>query len=422
MIPPREVVITGLGLVTPIGIGRDAFWQSLCAQRSGVRHYQNYNPAELPVQFGGEVADFDPKEYVKPRKSLKVMSREIQLGFAAAELGRADAALDSSAVDPDRFGVVMGADVIYFDSTELIDAVKACTVDGNFRYDLWGEKALPQMFPLWLLKFLPNMPACHVAIAQDARGPNNSITHGDVSSLLAISEAMRLIERGRVDVVIAGATGSRASHIVGVFRNDDLLSHRESDPAAASRPFDADRDGLVNAEAGVTLVLESRQHAEARKAKILARLLSYSSTCEPLVPGKPLTGSAIRASIRQALERAKLMAADLGHVSAHGMSTIQHDPIEAQAIRDTLGNVPVTAYKSYFGHTGAACGSIEMAASVLALSAGEVPATLNYERPDPACPVNVIHGRAMPLEKKAALIMSQATMGQAVTIAIAGPN
>ena len=416
----REVVITGMGVVSPIGIGRDAFWDSLRAGRSGVRTIESFEQTGMPVTFGGEVPDFDGKQYVTPRKSLKVMCREIQTGFAAARLACQDAGLECPAVDPERWGVVLGADMFYGDPLEMVDVYRACIQNGSFDFGKFGPHAMDQLFPLWMLKYLPNMPACHIGISLDARGPTNSITLGEVSSLQAFTEACRVIQRGAADVMVAGGTGSRLARVNYLFRDCRPFSRRSDDPAAASRPFDTGRDGMVNGEGAGVFVLESRLHAESRRATILARVLGYSSTCEPRPGNVPPRGTAIRASIVGALGMARRDADAVGHVNAHGLSDREHDPIEAQAIRATLGDVPVTAPKSFFGNLGAAGGAVEMAVSVLALCKGEIPVTLNYERPDPHCPVNVVHGSPAPLGKPTALVLNQASYGQAVAVFIEG--
>jgi 3-oxoacyl-[acyl-carrier-protein] synthase II len=428
----REVVLTGLGVVSPIGIGRASYWESLLAGRSGVQSLAAFDEAPFPARCGGQITDFDAKFHVTPRKSLKVMSLETQWAFAAARLAGEEAGIRVGAVDPDRFGVVFGADMIYCDPTELIAAFKAAIVDGTFDFSRWGPHAMGEMHPLWLLKYLPNMPACHIGIAHDARGPNNSITLGEVSSLVAMSEGQRLIERGAADVIITGGTGYRLNPMAWCFRTDDYLSCRFEDPAAACRPFDADRDGTVLGDGAAAFVLESRGHAEARRAPVLARLLSYASAYEPR-PGArngrretlgdtASSGAAIRRVIKLSLERAGLTARDIGHVNAHGLGTREHDRREAAAIRDLLGDVPVTALKSFFGNSGAGSGAIEAVASVLALQHGQIPFTLNYHRPDSACPVNVVSKAPAPLEKPTALLLNQSTIGQAVAIVLAGPN
>ncbi|MHB1035478.1 MAG: beta-ketoacyl-[acyl-carrier-protein] synthase family protein [Pirellulales bacterium] len=415
----QDVVITGLGIVSPIGIGPEAFWASLREGRSGVGPLRALGAGGLRVRFGAEVADFDPKEYVKPRKSLKVMSRDIQLGYAAADMAARHAGLDAGAVAPERYGVSFGADLMPCDPEEIAGAYRRCIVDGEFEFSRWGEQALAEIYPLWMLKYLPNMPACHIAIAQDARGPNNSITLGEVSSLLAVAEAYRVIERQDADVIIAGGTSSRVTPTALVRNSGAELSAREDDPARASRPFDAQRDGMVNGEGAAAFILESRRHAEARGAKILARILGFANAFEPRGEGRTAQGAAIRRAVTGALRDAGLTAADIGHVNAHGISTIEEDRLEARAIRETLGDVPVTAPKSFFGNLGAGSGVVEMAASVLGLVAGEIPVTLNYEYPDPTCPVNVVHGEPGRSTSPTALVLNHALMGQAVAVVLA---
>ena len=421
MTPTREIVITGVGVVSPIGIGSEAFWRSLVEGRSGVRPVTQFDTASLPAPFGGEVADFDPKQRVRPRKSLKVMCRDIQLAFAAADLASADAGFGAQRPDPERLGVVFGAELMPCEPPELAGAYRKCMVDGAFDFGLWGKAAMAEMYPLWMLKYLPNMPACHIGIAQDARGPNSSLTLGEVSSLAALEEAIRVLQRGHADVMIAGGAGSRI-HPTILVRSEVLqVSHRAADPAAASRPFDADRDGLVNGEGAGVFILETREHAEARAARIRARVLGFSGTFEPHGNGRPCEGTGISSAITLALRNAGLGPREVGHVNAHGMSTTDDDRIEARAIRRTLGDVPVTAPKSFFGYLGAGGGAVEMAASVLAFEHGLVPPTLNYDRPDPECPVNVISGRPLPVDKPTALVLNHAQTGQATAVVLAGP-
>ncbi|MDZ7617284.1 MAG: beta-ketoacyl synthase N-terminal-like domain-containing protein, partial [Patescibacteria group bacterium] len=298
----HQIVITGIGVVSPIGIGGDAFWASLRARRSGVRDLGLLQDPALPGTIGADVADFDPKRYVRPRKSLKVMSRDIQMAFAAADLACEQAGHHATPFAPERMGVLFGAETIPCDLDELIGAFQSCRADGQFDFGLWGKNALPEMYPLWMLKYLPNMPACHVAIAQDARGPNNTIVLGDVSSLLAVAEAVRGIERGHADVIVAGGTSSRIHPALWVRSGVFGYTGRRDDPPTACRPFDASRDGTVAGEGAAAVILESEQHAEARGAAILGRILGFASAFEPKRRGQPLAGTAIRAAMTRALE------------------------------------------------------------------------------------------------------------------------
>jgi 3-oxoacyl-[acyl-carrier-protein] synthase II len=417
MLDSREIVITGLGVVSPIGVGKDAFWASLSAGKSGVGPLVVLRDARLPVPFGGEVTDFEPKNYVQPRKSLKVMCREIQAGFSAAAMAVADAGIASPVTDPDRFGVVMGTDMFYCTIDETEEVYRNCVVEGKFDYERWGTRSMSDLFPLWMLKHLPNMVACHIGIFLDARGPNNTVAVGEASSLLAIIEAMNVLSRGHADVMIAGGTGSRLSLTPMMYRGDANLSHRADNPAAACRPFDAQRDGMVNGEGAAAFILETRAHAEGRGAKILARLLGYGRTYE--------TGQSeqsIAAALRGALATARLSPADVGHVNAHGISIVLDDAVEAAAIRQVLDDVPVTAVKSYFGNLGGGGGAVELAASILSFAHGEVPRTLNYEHPDPRCPVNVIHGASLRSDKPTAVALNKSGTGQTTAVAVSGPN
>ena len=418
MVNKHEIVITGVGVVSSIGIGTEPFWDSLCNGRTGIR---SLTPADHPYQptpFGGEVADFDPKQYVRPRKSLKVMSREIQLAFAAADFAGADAALDKHPVDSERLGVIFGSDMIPCELPELTTVYRECIVDGRFDFDRWGAAAMSTMYPLWMLKYLPNMPACHIGIARDARGPNNSITTGDVSSLLAMAEAVSVLERGQADTIIAGGAGSRIHPVTLVRVRAIGLSKRNDAPTAACRPFDAGRDGMVMGEGAGSWIMETRGHAESRGVTPLARVLGVSAAFEPVHNRQMPKGTALRRAMETARLKAGLTPNDIGCVIAHGASLPDDDRIEATAIRAALGDVPVTAPKSYFGHLGAASGALETVLGVLMLRHKLVPATLNYEVPDPQCPINVVHGDAMPLERPAVLLLSYTRQGHAAAVVL----
>jgi 3-oxoacyl-[acyl-carrier-protein] synthase II len=417
----RDVVITGVGVVSPIGIGADAFWGSLATGASGVVPITSFDASGLPVGFGGEIRGFDPKQHVRPRKSLKVMSRDIQLGFAAADQALADAAIAAGGVDPERFGVLFGADFIYDDINDLQGVFRRCCPDGRFDFELWAASAAEELYPLWLLKQLPNMIASHVAIFHDARGPNNTLVSGEVSGLLAIAEAASVIRRGWADVMLAGGTGSRLHPGAMAIRGDSILSHHTGDCAGACRPFDRDRDGMVNGEAAAAIVLESAEHARSRGAHVLGRLASTAARCERWVaPGVAVSGRAAQAVLAAALAAADLTAADIGHVNAHGLSTVAEDRAEARAIHAVLGDVPVTAPKSFFGHTGAGSGVVELAASLVGMTRGLVPPTLNYESPDPECPVQVVCGEPMRVAG-GFLKLSMARTGQTAAAVVLPP-
>jgi 3-oxoacyl-[acyl-carrier-protein] synthase II len=420
MASPHDIVITGVGAVCPIGIGKQAVWQSLVERRSGVQPLYLFNGAALPAPFGGVVAGFDPLRFIRPRKSIKVMSRDIQLAFAAAEMACDDAETRTRPIDPDRLGIVFGADMIACELGELTAAFRGCMTNGHFDFGRWGKTAMDEVCPLWLLKYLPNMPACHVGMSQDARGPTNSLTMGEVSSLAALAEGIRVIERGHADAMIVGGSGSRLHAEAFIRGLHHEMSRRSDDPAAASRPFDAMRDGAVNGEGAAAFVVESRRHAEGRGAKVLARVLGYAEAFEPNRNGTPRKGSGIRNAISRALCDARVEPRQIGHVNAHGESTRLDDEIEARAIRETLGDVPVTAPKSFFGNLGAGTGAVEMTVSLLALQRRLIPPTLNYHKPDPKCPVSVVNSSGSPLERPTALVLNHTPLGHAVAVVLGG--
>lgn len=416
----REVVITGIGIVSPIGVGRDAVWESIVGRQSGVRRLAQLAKAGWIAPWGGAVVGFEPKEFIQPRKSLKVMSREIQLAGAAAEMAWRDAGLAEAAIDPDRFGVIGATGLLYCELEELQKPFEEWVKQDDFDIHRWSKLAMGEMYPLWMLKYLPNMPSCHVGIRYDARGPNNTIAEGDVSSLLAVAEAADVIRRDLADVMIAGGAGSRINIT-------DLMWHRGArlstdaadDPATVCRPFDAKRTGMVYGEGAAELVLESRDHAERRGVRPLARVAGAASRFEPSAESLQPTGDAIRRAIEAALAAAKLESFHIGHVNAHGNSTVDDDRAEAAAIRKALGNVPVTAPKSYFGNLGHGSGAVELAVSLLGLAEGAIPATLNYETPDPDCPVNVVTEQ-QAAEHSTFVKLNHNTTGQAAALVVTG--
>lgn len=416
---PR-VVITGIGVVSPIGIGATAYWDAMCQMRSGVVSLESDATRGMPLSIGGAIPNFDGKDYVKPRKALKVMSREIQTGFSAASMAIEAAGLGPGQLPPDRSGVVFGSEMLYCEPEDMVAVHNRCIQDGEFHFSQWGPSFGSEMYPLWMLMYLPNMTACHIAIAQDARGPNNTICQGEASSLLALVEAASIIRRGHADVMICGGSSSRLSITPMLYRGVERLARRIETPSAACRPFDAERDGMVNGEGAAAFILEREEFAVARGARILARITGWGVTFGSREPAPRNHQAAIERSMQQALRTSDLNPVDIGHVNAHASGTLEDDPWEAQAIRSVLGDVPVTAPKSFFGNIGSGGGAVELVAGVLALQHGLVPPTLNYETPDPACPVRVVAKGPLSGRPATALVLSQSGTGQAACVALGG--
>ena len=407
-----------MGVVCPLGVGDDAVWASVEGRRSGVRAIPEFVAANVPIPFAGDVVNFEPKAYVKPRKSLKVMCRETQLGFAAAEIAWEQSGLEDANLDPERFGVTCGSNMYSPDVPELADAFHASDDGaGGFDFSKWGADGLRALIPLWMLKYLPNMTPCHIGIAHDARGPSNSVVAGDVSGSLALIEAADVVARGHADVMIAGGVSSTIGLMDVMWHGGARQSRRVEEPERACRPFDADRDGWVGGEAAALFVLERRTHAEARGAKSWGRIAGHGRRNEASAASMDPTGQAIRLAIEAALADADLSVGDIGHVNAHGLSTQIDDMVEAQAIRATVGDVVTTAPKSFFGNAGPAASSVELAISLMGLQRGVTPPTLNYETPDPDCPINVAVD-TQPTTLPTVLKLCHRTTGQAVALIV----
>ncbi|MEN1680307.1 MAG: beta-ketoacyl-[acyl-carrier-protein] synthase family protein [Planctomycetota bacterium] len=421
----ESVVITGMGVVCPIGVGLDEVWSAIQSRRSGVRRIEDVYQAGWITPYGGTVEGFEAKKFVKPRKSLKVMADEIQWAFAAGEQAWAHAGLSEEGeggagqVDPERVGVVCGAGLLYCDMEEMERSYKACVGEaGGFDFQKWGKAGLGDLFPLWMLKYLPNMAACHIGIRRDARGPTNSIAHGDTSALLAMGEAADMIRRGVADVMITGGSSRRLHMTDPMWSAGAEFWKTGQDPATACRPFDARRTGPVCGEGAAMLVLESRRHAQRRGAKPIAEVLSVADRADRSLLQGEFTGECIEHAITAALAQADVDAEAIGFVNAHGMGDPAADICEAKAIRTTLDDTPVTAPKSFIGNLGAAGGAVEIVMGLLAAQHGQTLPTLNYEQPDPACPVSVTT-QAQPLGSPLFAAINFNTTGQAAAAVLA---
>lgn len=427
----KKVVVTGAGIISPIGIGRDEFWDGISTQASGISKIDLLEGSALPGHVAGECKAFTEKaakkEYLKAqRKSIKVMCREIQMGVASAHLSLANSELDMDSINHERLGVDFGANQMFSTPDVLSEGVFRCDENGKFHFDRWGEEGLAGMEPLWLLKYLPNMPACHIGIHAEARGPNNSLTLAEASGNSAMGEAFGIISTGRADMMLAGSTGSRIqpTKCLHAALWDEMAEYDDADPGTWSRPFDASRRGQIAGEGACTFVFEEEEHAKARGAAIMGSILSSASCCSIDINGKPRTQEAMANAIRIALDRAGVSPADIGHINAHGLGSRQTDIDEANAIHEVFGaagsTVPVTAFKSVIGNSGAACGTLELAASLIGLQHGVVPATLNYSSPDDDCKLNIVHGEPLKTDNKLFLTVNVTAFGQAAALVACG--
>ena len=409
----RRVVITGLGLISPLGNSKEDLWDALSAGRSGVGPLTSVPTEAFPVKFGAEAREFRgriddfgtlEKEQKKAiRKNLKVMCREIQMGVAAAQRALQDAELATGRFDPDRAGIFFGTGYMITVPEDFTEGILRCLgEEREFVFSRWPTDGMPQMSPLWLLKYLLNMPASHLSIFNDMRGPSNSITVREAAANLAVGAACQTIVRGSADVMLAGATGTRIHPVkmVQALLQEELASS-DCDPARASRPFDRHRTGMVLGEGAGAVLLEELAFAEARGATIYAEVTGSGSSSAIDSNMVAQRDRAMANALRATLTTAGATPEDVGHLQAHGLSTRSGDIEEARAINEVFGDrhdpLPVTALKSYVGNLEAGGGIVELISGVLALQHRRLFPILNYETPDPECPVAAVtNGGADP--------------------------
>jgi 3-oxoacyl-[acyl-carrier-protein] synthase II len=420
----RRAVVTGLGVIAPCGTGPAAFWDGLLAGGPApARRVTHFDATLLPVQIAYELPGFDPKKTLakEHRKSLNKMARTVQLGFTAAmQLWDAGGIPKPSAgqIAPERFGVEFACVMV---ATELEDLaggarIAADHTPGTVDLHKWGTAGLRAVPPQWMLKYLPNMPACHTSVVMDARGPNNTVTCSDTAGLVALGEAYRLLGRGAADYFLVGGCESKVNP-VSFTRHVTFqeLSRRNDAPADALRPFDAGRSGTVLGEAACVLGLEAADHARGRGTEVLGEVVGFASGF-----ARRLDPALFAGVIRKALAEAGVSPGDVDHVNAGAGGYKTLDAFEAQAIRTVFGDVPVFAPRGHLGSSGAASGLVELAASLLAFKHGRLPGTLNHAAPAADCPVRVHVGEPRPVAKPYAVKLSCTDLGQVAAVVVRG--
>ena len=426
-----RVVITGLGVSCPMATGQAELTTALRQGRSGVAPIESFPVADIVTPAVGEIRGFDPKNYVIPRlkktlaKSLKYMARDIQLAVAMAQVALQDAGLADGGVDPTRIGLDLGAGIISTDLQELSPAIERSYDGGDtFHYRIWGQEGIKLIQPIWLLKYLPNMLACHISILSDCQGPSNTITSGDASSGLAIGEAYRILQKNRADVMISGGADSKIhplsycrAYLLG------LLTKWSGETSAASRPFDSQSTGLVLGEGSGILIMERLPHAEARGGKIYGEVIGIGSGSDARMIGDPLTGKGVEIALRAALADAGLAPEDpaISHVHAHGIGVPMLDGAEASAIRSVFANrldIPVTSIKGGTGNMGAGNGGVEVIANLLAMRDGFIPPTIHCDAPVAEYGLNLVRGDAVPTKGDIFISLNLTRYGQASCVIV----
>jgi 3-oxoacyl-[acyl-carrier-protein] synthase II len=404
----RRVAVTGYGVKTPAGLDIDAFWSALLAGRSTADRITTFDTTGHPVTMACETRGFDPVAYLGPKDARRA-DRVAQLGVAAAMDAVTDAGLTDAVIDPARCGVIVGTGVGGLTTHEEQERI-------------YMEKGPTRVSPMFVTMMMPNATAALVALQYGFTGPNLCITTACAAGAHAIGEGMRLVRDGSADVVVVGGTEAAITPLaLAAFHRMGALSNRSDDPAAASRPFDADRDGFVMGEGAGVLVLESWDHAEARGAAIKGELLGYGRTCDAHHITAPAPGGAGAVACMQlALEDAGISADQVGHVNAHGTSTPLNDAAEAAAIGKVFGDgMLVTSTKGVTGHLIGAAGAVECVAALLACRDGQVPPTANHTRTDPEITVDVAAGAPRAIDKRIAVSNSFGFGGHNATLVVA---
>ena len=384
----RRVVVTGIGMVTPLGNDPDTTWDNLLAGESGAGPITQFDASGYPVTFACELKDFDPTRWIE-RKQARRMDRFSQMALSAARMAEADSGLSIEA-EPDRVGAAVATGI------GGLGAFENC-------FELLLDRGPDRVGPFAIVQIIPNMAAAWVSMELGTQGPLAAESTACAASNMAIGDGLDAIRLGRADAMLCGGTEAPVTRVgVAGFSAMRALSQRNDDPKGGSRPFDADRDGFVMGEAGAMLVLEELEHARARGAKIYAEVLGYgvSSDAKHVTEPDPSGANPARA-MKMAFADAGISPEEVGYVNAHGTSTPLGDPAETRVLKLALGEekahaTPVSSTKGATGHCLGAAGAVEAIFTILALQRGVLPPTINYEKPDPDCDLDYVPNEARP--------------------------
>lgn len=392
----RRVVVTGLGLVTPLGVGIDNVWKRILNGESGISYITRFDPSAHETKIAGEVKDFRPEDYISP-KELRRMDLFIQYALAASKIAIEDSGIELQKEDPDRVGVVVGTGLGGLPTLEHYHKVLL-------------EKGPSRISPFFIPMLIANEAPGHIAMKYGFKGPNLCVVTACATGSHSIGEGMRIIQHGDADVVIAGGTEANLTPLtIAGFNAMKALSTRNDPPEKASRPFDRERDGFVVAEGAGIVVLEELEHAKRRDARIYAEVLGYGYNSDAYHITAPCPdGEGFIKCMLMALRDARINPEDVDYINAHGTSTELNDMVETLAIKKVFGDhaykIPVSSTKSMIGHLLGAAGAVEAVFSVLSIRDNVCPPTINYENPDPNCDLDYVPNVAR--EKRIDVAMS----------------
>jgi 3-oxoacyl-[acyl-carrier-protein] synthase II len=433
-----RVVITGFGAISPLGLTASDMWSGLRTGKVGIDTITAFDPVSFTCKIAGQVPEYDIRKYMPKnlRKSVKLMSRDIEMSVIAAQEAFVHSGLITKGIDPDkininpeRTAINLGAGLISCDLVELAPAVAASITNGKFDLHKWGKNGLELVTPLWLLKYLPNMLACHVGIIHDIQGPSNTITCAEAAAHLAIAEAFQVIARGNSDCALTGGAEAKVNPIVMI--RQCLLGRatgqNNKDPKTACRPFDADAKGSVFGEAAGIVVLENLENAEKRGAKIFAEVVGtgQSNSINPQYEHIEPDGYGLQIAIEKALADAQIKPEQLDLIIPHGTGIPVDDLAEAKAIENVIGEaiteIPVWPTKSMLSNTGAASGAIDLIAAVCAMNESKIPAAVNCDKKATGCNLNIVN-RMIEKDIRYALCCSYTYGGQTAAVVLKRPD
>lgn len=406
----KRAVVTGMGLVTPVGIGTEDFWQNLTSGVSGVGPITHFDTEGYTSKIAAEIKNFNPVDYID-RKEARRMDRFTHLALAAAAMAMDHAGLDSSKIDRERAAVILGSGI-----------GGLATLEAQHR--VLEQRGPGRVSPFFIPMMISNMAAGQVAIRYGLRGCNVTTTSACASSNNALGDALRLIQRGQADVVISGGSEAPITPLaVAGFCAMKALSTRNQEPALASRPFDSQRDGFVIGEGAAILVLEEMEHAQSRGANILAEITGFGTSCDAYHVAAPdPQGIGAASAMRMALADSGLVPEAVDYINAHGTSTPLGDKLETKAVKDVFGDhayrLAVNSTKSMTGHLLGAAGGLEAAVCVLALVNGYLPPTINLTNPDPECDLDYVANTGRSADLKVALSNSFGFGGHNATLVL----
>lgn len=405
----KRIVITGIGLVTPYGVGKDVFWNGLTSGKNAINYLSTIDTANLPVKIGGEVKDFDPEGFLG-KKEARRMDRFTQFAVIAGIEAIKDARLDFDRVDRERVGVIIGSGI---GGIHILEQ----------QHSLLLERGPDRISPFFIPMLISNMASAYLSIMFGLTGISFSVNTACATGATAIGEAVKAIQSGECDIVVTGGTDGAITPLsIAGFANMRALSTR-NDPERASRPFDAQRDGFVMAEGAGILVIEDLETALSRGANIYAEIAGVGSTSDAYHLTAPEPEGRLQARVMElALIYGGIEKEDVDYINAHGTSTPMNDAVETKAIKTLFGDlaykIPVSSNKSMIGHTLGAAGGIELIATALTVKEGIIPPTINYEYPDPECDLDYVPDIKREKEVNVALSNSFGFGGHNVSIAL----